>query len=177
MHRRLLDNSHYTDVRFWHREVWGQHYAEQDNAGKAPCRTGFIEGSNGICVSDERKRQMSTTVYAVLNQLHSENRAPQKWGAAGDQIHSYAVNVLGTKYSEFRYCDDSSWKALEFIKHKFSDWDRNYRKSGKLDGVCQFAYFHLLIQYRRPNKDGASNSTQASYQARRNGPVPGPQNT
>ena len=146
-HSSGLSRSDYIDVHFWTRTQWTDYYTQQENIGCPPSRTDFVEDKHGERANSTYKRTITSTVNALLNQLHFDGLDPPTWSKHNMQVANYMVDNLVAKYEEFRLCDDGRWKALDFVKQKFPDWNKNSRASGKLIRVSLFFAFEPSLIY------------------------------
>ncbi|KAF9495138.1 hypothetical protein BDN71DRAFT_1431254 [Pleurotus eryngii] len=121
-----------SEVRFYSLGDWEQYKKERLEAGEVYSKLAFLEDIHSHPVSKSHRREMTCVLHECFNELHAAKADPPTWGKKRESTGEYTCQQLLKKCEEFRYCQDSRYKANLFASIKYPDWSRDSQGTGWL---------------------------------------------
>ncbi|KIJ13968.1 hypothetical protein PAXINDRAFT_13289 [Paxillus involutus ATCC 200175] len=95
----------------------------------------YVQDENGLSVSGDRAKAIRDTAAAFYEELKTHNMAPATWGSASLVVKETFYQVMRSKYSELRYCDNN-WKADTIAAAGYPSWHTTHvKKPGNKSSV------------------------------------------
>ncbi|KIK72355.1 hypothetical protein PAXRUDRAFT_48394, partial [Paxillus rubicundulus Ve08.2h10] len=95
----------------------------------------YVQDENGLSISSNQAKAIWDTAAAFYEEFKMHNMAPATWGSTSLVVKETFYQVVQSKYSELRYCDNN-WKANTIAAAGYPSWHMTHvKKPGNKSSV------------------------------------------